>query len=188
MENIFIILCYTWLASLKDSKFTSVFIHFHLRFWGLVCISVSGHSLFLYFQIITEKAVVSKGWYCTALERSVMNYWGAYTSFTRATSTSVTDVVQTFSRLFGSHDHPLTPRFQSGSSRDRCERTIITCTRCYVVSIHGGSLSLLGQASLFYCGTPFHTLNLVKLISERFTLNLLCITCTCSIKTWLIIL
>ena len=44
----------------------------------------------------------------TALERSVMNYWGALTSFTGPTSPSVTDVVQTFSWLFGSHDHPLT--------------------------------------------------------------------------------
>ena len=44
----------------------------------------------------------------TALEWSVMNYCGAYTSVTRATSPSVTDVVQTFSWLFGSHDHPLT--------------------------------------------------------------------------------
>ena len=44
----------------------------------------------------------------TALERSVMNYWGALTSFMRVTSPSVTDVVQTFSWLFGSHDHPLT--------------------------------------------------------------------------------
>ena len=32
---------------------------------------------------------------------------GLLTSFTRATSPSVTDVVQTFSWLFGSHDHPL---------------------------------------------------------------------------------
>ena len=47
----------------------------------------------------------------TALERSVMNYWGGgdLTSFTRETSPSVTDVVQTFSWLFGSHDHPLKP-------------------------------------------------------------------------------
>ena len=44
----------------------------------------------------------------TAVERSVMNYWGASTSFTGQTSPSVTDVVQTFSWLFGSHDHPLT--------------------------------------------------------------------------------
>ena len=44
----------------------------------------------------------------TALERPVMNYWGALTSFTDPTSPSVADVVQTFSWLFGSHDHPLT--------------------------------------------------------------------------------
>ena len=44
----------------------------------------------------------------TALERSVINYRGALTSFRRATSPSVTDVVQRFSLLFGSHDHPLT--------------------------------------------------------------------------------
>ena len=44
----------------------------------------------------------------TALERSVMNYWGAKTSFKSATSPSVYDLVQTFSWLFGSHDHPLT--------------------------------------------------------------------------------
>ena len=44
----------------------------------------------------------------TTLERSVLNYRGAQTSFTRATSTSVTDVVPTFSWLFGSHDNPLT--------------------------------------------------------------------------------
>ena len=33
------------------------------------------------------------------LERLVMNYWGAQTSFTRTTSPSVTDLVQTFIRL-----------------------------------------------------------------------------------------
>ena len=33
----------------------------------------------------------------TALERSVINYRGAETSFTPATSPSITDVVQTFS-------------------------------------------------------------------------------------------
>ena len=44
----------------------------------------------------------------TALERTVMNYCGAYTSFNGQTSPSVTDVVRTFSWLFGSHDHPLT--------------------------------------------------------------------------------
>ena len=37
-----------------------------------------------------------------------MNYWGggAQTSITLATSPSVTNVVQTFSWLFGSHDNP----------------------------------------------------------------------------------
>ena len=44
----------------------------------------------------------------TALERSVMNNWGLKTSITPATSPSVTDVIQTFSWLFGSHDNPLT--------------------------------------------------------------------------------
>ena len=44
----------------------------------------------------------------TALERSVINYWWALTMFSPATSPSVTDVVQTFSWLFGSHDKPLT--------------------------------------------------------------------------------
>ena len=45
----------------------------------------------------------------TALKRSVMDYWGGgLNSFTRASSPSVTDVVQTLSWLFGSHDHPLT--------------------------------------------------------------------------------
>ena len=46
----------------------------------------------------------------TALEQSVINYWGggALTSFTGPTSPSVTDVVRTFSWLFGSHDHFLT--------------------------------------------------------------------------------
>ena len=45
----------------------------------------------------------------TALERSVMNYWGGGLKLvTPATAPSVTDVVQTFSWLFGSHDHPLT--------------------------------------------------------------------------------
>ena len=37
-----------------------------------------------------------------ALERSVMNFWAASTSLLCATSPSVTDVVQTFSLLFGS--------------------------------------------------------------------------------------
>ena len=43
----------------------------------------------------------------TALEQSVINYCEALTSFTRATSPSVTDVVQTFSWLFSSHDKVL---------------------------------------------------------------------------------
>ena len=42
-----------------------------------------------------------------------MNYWrGAKTSFTGPTSPSVTDVVQTFSWLFGSHDHSITRPYQ----------------------------------------------------------------------------
>ena len=41
----------------------------------------------------------------TNLERSVMNYWGL--KLVLRVQPTITDVVQTFSWLFGSHDHPL---------------------------------------------------------------------------------
>ena len=56
----------------------------------------------------------------TIFERSIMNYWGAYTSFTRATSPSVTDVVQTFSWLFDLHDNPLT-RQRIFTVKNKCD-------------------------------------------------------------------
>ena len=45
---------YSWLAYLKGSKFTLIFSKFRFRFECRACVSVSGHCLFLYFQIITE--------------------------------------------------------------------------------------------------------------------------------------
>ena len=60
----------------------------------------------------------------TTLERSVMNYWGAQTSLTPATSPSVTDVVQTFSWLFGSLDHPLIVNESSRSTDKSSEITM----------------------------------------------------------------
>ena len=45
----------------------------------------------------------------TALERSVMNYWGVLTSFTGLTSPSVSkDMVENIKLLFSLHDNPLT--------------------------------------------------------------------------------